>query len=1476
MYYKGAYFKYVKPTTGSASVGTDGYCVSDINDPSCPGGVPAPRITNVRLTCIKVNSLTGERVHVSYGACPSKIKRCDSNCGENIPVGNPVEVPSLAKIVSDFDWASPIEPRFSVDRFYRSDRRLVETFETTVNSPRDILAGVWQFGTQDWLIGTQRNPNSPSDTAYYWLLKSAAGMSAMFKSTDVSQTIGYAGGLRMTQNTYALAEFTSSTGVVSQFTRVAGGANPLSSRTWPDGYKITLTRTGSPAVQLSRMADNRGNIADFIYDNNVVPGANRPLVKEVVLSRNTTGTEVAFGKIVYTYQVLDYRWGIDGASSTPLTRRPVVSAVDYVDLATTVATPLHRYFYSTGLVNDELAYPPLLTSISNGQVDGSGNPVPFAEYTYKYDSEVELSGAAGYRVETTKFKGDGQSRHYGLPGSLSVEETNTYGLTKTYAFQREVLGNDTPLKLTTLTTAAIGNVLATSTSYSYDASGPIGSVTLPNGSVTEYQRNSRGLVTRMVEASGTPEARTTDFTWHATLGLPLTRTDDRTLASYNYDSNGLPTSFSLTDQVATSPTHGQTRTWGFGYTTLANGMKALTTLDGPGLSAEGVDDVTTFTYSAKGDLLTSTDPNGLVTTVLSRNAIGLPTSIEEPDGNLWTFAYDRDGRIVSSSLSAPGATPVPSGYTYNLAGQLVTYTNAHGKIWTFAYSDARRLTAVVGPEGDTVTYGYDSAGNVITEQYSAGSNPATFWEETEFDALGRLAQTYGAMGQNFGIRYDKMNNPVQEIDPLTYVTGRSFDVFDRMTQLVEKGTATSGFGYDTSDNLTSYSDPRGLVTTYTRNGFGDVVQEAGPDRGTITYSLDRRGLVTTQTDARGVTIGYSYDDGGRLVQIDYPASTLPDVTFTWDQAFLGVPVDANKGKIGKVDDGVLSLTFGHELTATGSRVTTLATYPGARNYTVVEDRDYDGFVTRVVYPSGLEVHHDQDDAGRISAIRLKTGATWTNVFEDVAYAPNGPQTSAVFGDGFSQTRTYDSSYRLTGLRDTDLTTVLRDASFGYEARDNLTSVTDTLVPANSEAFGYSPREELASASGAYGPLAYSYDTVGNRLTQSSGSLTDTYAYPLGSNRLSGVAVGSGGSRAFTYDAAGNVLSEVAGTTTKEFVYNAAGRLASFKSGGVVQATYLYDAMGRQAVRSLTAGPVTIHSVFDSEGRRIAEYNEATGALIREYVWNAWEPVAVVEGGAVYLVRTDHIGRPVFATDLTGAVVWSASYQPFGGVTVTTGSPIDARFPGQWFQAESGLHQNWMRDYDPTLGRYLQPDPLGLVDGPSIYGYARQNPEKFTDRTGSQTLPIPGVGQIGGPFFPMSVAPGTPYGDRLGQSFRDDILPLFDPRPLLQACRNAVCGAFAVCDTDQTAEEILLNGAVPGKKTRGRSENWEKEGGYDAAIEDFGKAVDPGSVEPMPEDIGGMRGRTKEGNTINVRPKSSYGGATVEVQRPDGSRLKVRY
>ncbi len=256
---------------------------------------------------------------------------------------------------------------------------------------------------------------------------------------------------------------------------------------------------------------------------------------------------------------------------------------------------------------------------------------------------------------------------------------------------------------------------------------------------------------------------------------------------------------------------------------------------------------------------------------------------------------------------------------------------------------------------------------------------------------------------------------------------------------------------------------------------------------------------------------------------------------------------------------------------------------------------------------------------------------------------------------------------------------------------------------------------------------------------------------------------------FNYDAAGNVIAE-ARTGGGNFTYDAAGQMETFSISGFLQSSYKYDAMGRQAIRTLTSpAPVTIQSVFDSKGRRIAEYIETSGALICKHVWNGWDSIAVIEDGVISYVRADHIGRPVFATNASGVRVWSAipgprkrarafggrqstglfsdPPRPFGGVHTSTGGVRTARLPGLWFQSESGLHQNWMRDDDPVTGRYIQPDRLGLIDGPGVYGYALQSPMKWTDPTGEKVGGgMSRAGTLGVAGFCAAVDGPIPIGD----------------------------------------------------------------------------------------------------------------------------------
>ena len=109
-----------------------------------------------------------------------------------------------------------------------------------------------------------------------------------------------------------------------------------------------------------------------------------------------------------------------------------------------------------------------------------------------------------------------------------------------------------------------------------------------------------------------------------------------------------------------------------------------------------------------------------------------------------------------------------------------------------------------------------------------------------------------------------------------------------------------------------------------------------------------------------------------------------------------------------------------------------------------------------------------------------------------------------------------------------------------------------------------------------------------------------------------------------------------------------------------------------------------------------------------------------------------------------AAVWDAVWKPWGEADSINGSvALDARFPGQWFQIEAGLHYNWHRHYDPSIGRYTQPDPLGFVDGPSVYGYVQAKSQQLVDPQG-----LAGKGPT---IIPFPNRPGPPISQP-GNSF----------------------------------------------------------------------------------------------------------------------------
>ena len=123
-------------------------------------------------------------------------------------------------------------------------------------------------------------------------------------------------------------------------------------------------------------------------------------------------------------------------------------------------------------------------------------------------------------------------------------------------------------------------------------------------------------------------------------------------------------------------------------------------------------------------------------------------------------------------------------------------------------------------------------------------------------------------------------------------------------------------------------------------------------------------------------------------------------------------------------------------------------------------------------------------------------------------------------------------------------------------------------------------------------------------------------------------------------------------------------------------------------------------------------------IFAEYLYLGNEPLALSRSGQLYYYHNDHLGTPQKLTDGAGQVVWSASYRAFGEASIGAGYVTqNLRFPGQYYDEESGLHYNYQRYYDPDMGRYLTSDPIGLAGGINTYTYVGNNPLTRIDPTG---------------------------------------------------------------------------------------------------------------------------------------------------------------
>lgn len=881
-----------------------------------------------------------------------------------------------------------------------------------------------------------------------------------------------------------------------------------------------------------------------------------------------------------------------------------------------------------------------------------------------------------------------------------------------------------------------------SSAVTYDTNANVASSADFNGNKTCYAYDlTRNLETARLEglaagkscpaniasytpASGTAE-RVIKTTWHSTFRLPVTITEAGRETSYSYDAQGNITQKRIRD-TATNAT--RTWNWTYTYSTIVPGLMVKKVEDGP---RTDVSDLTTTDYydadyactgdpkGCRGQLSQITNALGHVTRITRYNAHGQPEEIIDPNGLVTTLAYDVRQRLVSRASGSEVTS-----YEYDPVGQLVKITRPDNSVLNFAYDAAHRLTGMSDSLGNSITYTLDAMGNRVKEDVR---DPASWLVQTrsrEYDALNRLYHDIGSTNQTTTYAYDAAGNLKQTTDPLTHSTGNNYDALDRLVKITNPDNGQTQLTQDALDRVVSVTDPKGVTTTYTYNGLGDLTKEVSADRGTTNYTYDSAGNMLTRTDARGVKHTYAYDTLNRPTSRTHTAprgvTATTSLAWSYDAGTNGI------GHLTRMSDETGSTAFSYDdhgrLIGKAQTVTS-----GNKTYTHTLAFEYDsaGRLVKETYPSGTQVSTAYGIDGRPLEIRINGAVLMSNI----VFQPFGAAKSWTWGNGTAYSRQYDLDGRLNQY------------AVGGETRtikfDDAGRIVNYIHgnPVFDRLFEYDSVGRLTKEIDNISVSLWTYDPNSNRTSAKIGSSTYGYTYPSTSNRLSNVA--GPVANTYTYDAAGNIIGD--GKVT--YTYNAAGRLSKVAGGSGKNAfsnTYLHNANGERVIKTgsyLTNGPYFF--LYDEAGHLAGEYDNSNNVR-EETVWLGDTPVAVLKKNAqgqiqAYAIHTDHLDTPRAILDSQNRVVWRWLGSAFGQGLPEEDPDGDGnvfeynlRFPGQHYDRETNQHYNYFRDYDPSTGRYVQSDPIGLEGGINSYSYVGSNPISYADPTGELPSAVGGA------------------------------------------------------------------------------------------------------------------------------------------------------